>query len=470
MSKPSRRTVLGASLAGAGAAMSGCSIPPKPGKPAQPINLEGFDQLPRGLSEAASFPLVEAIAGRRSRRFAKGTEIPLGPLAYKSSEAAAPLSELEQMMLLTAISGQTGWANLIPYKENEPGYVANYMASATGRTFPSAAGFQTSEVFFTDDNGTYIFETRDLRSDSVVGDDTPMNLSAYLNRHRTRIKKLSEGRLNTPATPQHMETHNEWCANVPGSTLIIPVCDLAQHHILNLCYIVQNGAGIYDDIRGQAIPGLETFDDVIAPDQLYPMSYVDQMSLTEVTVETTSGLYAGALMLQALGLGGWMYGGINQLSILGASGDPDVPGLGFQFDHQAGWPVPNVTGLEGIFEGHCPPHFPSMRDAVEHVVDRKFGANGPYNAATPGPYRQNAKARSAATRHSARFVECVTTICDYIFKEYGKFPASIPSIFTMMYLQAHQLDRGFYDEHFGENSYLRTHRDHDRNWTIQGVR
>ena len=35
------------------------------------------------LRELSAFPLVEALYGRRSRRFALGDEIPDGPLAYK---------------------------------------------------------------------------------------------------------------------------------------------------------------------------------------------------------------------------------------------------------------------------------------------------------------------------------------------------------------------------------------------------
>jgi len=38
----------------------------------------------------------------------------------------------------------------------------NYCASPVGRTFPSAAGVATSELFFTDDDGTYFFPTRDF--------------------------------------------------------------------------------------------------------------------------------------------------------------------------------------------------------------------------------------------------------------------------------------------------------------------
>jgi hypothetical protein len=37
-------------------------------------------------------------------------------------------------------------------------------------------------------------------------------------------------------------------------------------------------------------------------------------------------------MLQALGLGGWMFDGIDRFSMLGASGNPEVPGLGFRYD------------------------------------------------------------------------------------------------------------------------------------------
>ena len=65
---------------------------------------------PRGLVEAATFPLIEAIHGRRSRRFAKGATIPDGPLAFTSRQAPEPLDPLEQMLLLATVAGNTGWA------------------------------------------------------------------------------------------------------------------------------------------------------------------------------------------------------------------------------------------------------------------------------------------------------------------------------------------------------------------------
>jgi len=42
------------------------------------------------LRELAAFPLVEALYGRRSRRFAVGAEIPDGPLAFRSRHEPLP--------------------------------------------------------------------------------------------------------------------------------------------------------------------------------------------------------------------------------------------------------------------------------------------------------------------------------------------------------------------------------------------
>jgi hypothetical protein len=48
------------------------------------------------LASLAGFPLLDAIFGRRSRRFPMGGEIPDGPLAYQSQHEHVPLSELER--------------------------------------------------------------------------------------------------------------------------------------------------------------------------------------------------------------------------------------------------------------------------------------------------------------------------------------------------------------------------------------
>lgn len=450
----------GTILTGLGACASGAGL-----KTRGSIMLDNVPDLPKGLIEAADFPLIEAIHGRRSRRFARGASIPDGPLAYTSKHESAPLSELEQMLLLTTVAGNTGWSNLIPYNRFYAPNIPNYAGAAGGRSFPSAAGFHTTEFFYTDDNGVYFLPTRDMAATKANATNDETDLKAYLDAHKARIIKIADGRLKTPARPEHMEMHNEWCANVAGSTLIIPVSDLAQHVILSLCYLVQSGVCIYDDVNNRPIPGLDRFKNRVDTENPFPMSYLEQMSLTEVTVELSCACYAGALMLQAMGLGGWMYEGINPFSILGASGDPAVPGLGFRFDMLPDQPLPHVTGLEGVLEGHCQPHFKDMRAAVASVVERKFGAGGPFNVKTSGPYKETDAVRSSAAPIDEEFVECVATMAQYVQDTFGRFPATVPAVFSLMYLQAHQLDTDFYDTHFTPGAYLKTHAAHPQNWT-----
>ncbi len=418
----------------------------------------------KGMEIAARFPLVGAITRRRARRFSLGASIPEGPLAYTSKHEPMPLDPREQMMVLTAVAGNTGWHYLIPHNPNYVPNMPNYAGAPGGRTFPSAAGFQIVEFFYTDDNGTYFLPTRDATALLKRDGDGAIDLASYLEAHRARIRKLSDKRLHIPASPQHIEMHNPWCANRPGSTLIIPVADLALHELQGLLYLVQNGFGIIDDINKTPIPGLERFGSLIDLNNPFPLSYFEQLVMGEATAELSCACYAGALTLQSMGLGGWMYDGINPFSLLGASGDPEVPGLGFRFDTDERWSLPNPTGLEGVLEGHCPPHHADMGAAVEAVVRRKFGPGGPFHPDTPGPYRESSKIRGSAKVHDEEFISCVKTMAQYIYDRFGKFPGTVPTMFSLMYLQAHHLDLDFYDKYFGPGAYLETHAHHMKNW------
>lgn len=420
--------------------------------------------LPRGYYDALEFPLVAALFGRRARRFSLGTTLPDGPLAYTSRHEALPLSDLEQLMVLTAAAGNSGWHYAITRHARYAPHLSNYPAAAGGRTFPSAAGFHTSEVFFTDDNGVYLFATRDAPALVERAADGTLDHEEILAAHRSRIRKLADGRLHIPAEEPYMEGHNTWCVNRPGSTLLIPVADVAQHLLATLCFLVQNGYCFFDDIHGEPVPGIERFKGLVDVENPFPLTFLDQYALTEVTAELATSCYAGMLMLQAMGLGGWMFDGIDRHTVLGASGDPAVPGLGFRYDTDKRWALPNPTGLPGVFEGFCPPHYPDMAAAVAALVARKFGTGGPLNPATPGPWRESSRVRSSAQFHDAEFQACVALLAQYIFDRFGKFPGTVPSIFILNYLQAHHLDLEFYDHHFQQGAYLQTHAEHMARW------
>jgi hypothetical protein len=461
-----RRKMLGTLLLGAGALLASCGLDSagERAKRRAAVLLDRIPSLPPGLEDAAHFPLIEALHGRRARRFSLGASIPEGPLAFASRREPVPLTELEQITLLTAVAGNTGWFYLHPYNPKYAPRIPNYAVAAGGRTFPSAAGFHTSEIFYTDDAGVYVFPTKDAPSLVERGDEGRLDLEAYFDAHRSRIRKLADGRLHVPAKALHIEMHNPWCVNRPGSTLIIPVADLAQHHLAVLCYLVQNGACIYDDVHKARIPGIERFRELVDVDNPYPLTYTEQLTMTEATAEISTACYAGMLMLQAMGLGGWMFDGITPLSVLGASGDPEMPGLGFRYDTDERWPLPNATGLPGVFEGYCPPHYADMRAAVEALVRKKFGPGGAFNPETPGPYRENPRVRRAGEIHNEMFKDCVTTMAQYVFDRFGKFPGVVPSVLVLTYLQAHHLDLEFYDTHFQAGAYLDTHANHMKRW------
>ena len=413
------------------------------------------------LQSALDFPLVQALLGRRSRRFGLGMALVDGPLAYTSQHDPLPLNETEQMLVLLAAAGNSGWNYLIPRQNAALSAIANYPAAAGGRTFPSAAGWHTTELFYTDDDGAYFFPTRDVPALAEPNVDGEFNMDELLAAHRARVRQLSKHRLQI--APAHMDAHNTWCANAPGSTLLIPVADMAQHLIGVICFMVQNGGSIYDNVHNERIPGLARFAHLVDVENPAPLTEIEMNCLTMCMAELSIACHNGMLMLQALGLGGWLYTGLDAFAVLGAGGAAS-PGLGFRYDTNVAWNTPNPTGLPGVLEGFCPPHFADMRAAVEAFVARKFGPGGPLNAETAGPWRDNARVRGSAIAHNAEFIECVALMAQYVYDRFGRFPATVPTMFTRIYLQAQHLDTDFYDVHFAPGAYLRTHGAHMQNW------
>jgi hypothetical protein len=423
-----------------------------------------MEKLPAGFKEMLSFGVIDALMGRRSRRFFMGAEIPDGVFAYKSRHTTVPLTELEKLLVVAACGSNTNWHYLIYRAKRYAPYLSNYAGSAGGRTFPSSAGFHTSMTFFTDDEGVYVLDARDAPPFAERETDGSLDLETVLNSLKARVKKIQDGRLGLPAEVPYTEAHNTWVVNQPGTLLVIPVGDLAQHVLLNLFYMLQNGIVVRDDINRRSIPGIQKFKKMVDVNNTWPLTFVEQWSMAEVTAELAMSCYAGALILQATGLGGWMFNGLDAFSVLGASGDPNVPGLGFRYDTNDHWPYPNPTGLQGVMEGFCPPHYPDMHVAVEAIQERKFGRGGPFHPETPGPWKDSVKVRSAAQVHSEEFRECVGLQAQYILDTFGKFPGTVPSIFLITYLQAHHLDLEFYDTFYKPGAYLKTHARHMSQW------
>lgn len=170
------------------------------------------------------------------------------------------------------------------------------------------------------------------------------------------------------------------------------------------------------------------------------------------------------LALQAMGLGGLSFTGINELSVLGSPTTEGVDGLGFRFVEGEDWTVPNPVGLDGVYEGLCPPYHADMRSAVEAFVERKFGPDGTYDPDTPGPWKESGEVKRTVAPYSDEMVDCLAEIANYVYDKHGKFPGTIPTIVLPGYVQAHHLDTAYYDAHYHPEAYLETHAAHLDAW------
>ncbi|HUG13651.1 MAG TPA: hypothetical protein VMM78_01425 [Thermomicrobiales bacterium] len=422
-------------------------------------------------TDVLQFPLMRAIFGRRSRRFALGMEIPSGPLTFKSSTQPHPLSALEEALLVAAATGVSGWNFGVPFGPEQPEEHGQFTERFTGRTAPTAAGIGTPVLLFTNDSGTYLTNTRDVapsRPQELGGGDRDEERILQVCRDNT--VQLSDQRLDLPSKPGHLLDPNIWMANAPGSTLFMPVADASEEFLGFLAMLVANGYVIMDTEEKRPAGSMAPFiaSGLLNQDKVFPLAVLQQTAYEANCAELAFMAHNIVLMMQAMGLGGLYFNGFNRWSILGAFAGDGVQGLGFRFVKDERWAVPNPVGLDGHYEALCPPYFPDMRAAVEAFVARKFGPGGAYNPDTAGPWKRSAEVKGSVTPYSEEVVDCLSEIAQYVYDKHGKFPGTFNTIVLPGAVQAQHIDTEYYDTHFKPGAYLETHANHMERWHGDG--
>ena len=421
----------------------------------------------KALANLMQFPFVQALFGRRARRFGLGMEIPSGPLAYKSKKEPIPLSETEQMILVAAATGVSGWNFGVPFGPRTPDAHAEFTLRFTGRTAPTAAGLGTPALFFTDDSGCYCTLTRDVQPRKMLElDQTENALEHIVSVCRDQTIQLQDSRLDLPSSPPHILPPNLWWANKPGSTLFMIVGDAAEVCLGIMALMMRHGVMVVDQDTGEPAGNLEPFvrSGLLDPNKRFPISELQHDVLQCVCLETACKGHNIVLMLQAMGLGGLFFNGLDDLSVLGANAGDGIKGLGFRFVENERWITPNPVGLPGVYEALCPPNYPDMRAAVEVFVARKFGENGAYDPHTSGPWKESDQVKKTVEPYSKDFVDCMAEVAQYIYNKYEKFPGTRSSIMLPSFVQAHHIDTDFYDKYYQEGAYLQTHAEHFDHW------
>jgi hypothetical protein len=208
-----------------------------------------------------------------------------------------------------------------------------------------------------------------------------------------------------------------------------------------------------------------------------PLEAVERVVSEIVTVELGMMLQNLGLACEALGIGGFpnfamVDGGWLEALGFRTMSMPASRFLSVPFPVRAAlrlkrqdvdirYPIGLEVDGEAILRSYAPPYFPSMRAAVEAVVDRKFGAQGIYRGrVTQSAWRDPAGVSEGIAGISDPAIEATVAFCEYVFDRYGRFPAYLLPFSTFVGYQAGHLDTEFYDQHYRPEVLTHAHRRH----------
>jgi hypothetical protein len=346
------------------------------------------DWEPDRVNRAWNYPLLDAIFQRRARRIPWGGEKPGDVAPFQSNKDPFPLSQTEEALLVAAGAGVTGIALAdLPYTDDEgASLTGNLLIEFTGRTYPSPCASHGTELFFTNDSGTYYVNMRGRRPTKMMEYETEGDRQKIMDLYRSAVVRISEERLNLSSLAQL--PWNRWHVNAPGTTMFIPVSDVTCQYINGFMVALEaRRSYIYDDLNGNAEP-LRAYAEAgwLDRSRAVPLSgYEQRIALQVVGIEQSSMIQNMALVAQAIGLGGFVFPALDGPTIFGAK--EETGGLGFRYvsakpqEGASEWPPPPgpaPVGLDGRFEGYCPPYHPDMRTAVQAVYAAKWGEDGIY--------------------------------------------------------------------------------------------
>ena len=440
----------------------------------------------RGFESATEYSLLKAIFNRRTRRISKGVKsVPAGSLSYISDQEPEPLTELEEALLI-AVTGATGITMPDrPFElENGEDILGSPNLYMGGRAAPSPDNAQATHFILINDSGTYF-----LKRLPVTELEVPLTPANLIDRAKKSKQLLTTARLDLPRRFPYYFDSNRFLSNLKGTTILLPIVDMTRQYINGLLYLLTQPNGtrpaILDDRNFYMPAGVRKWirngflnKDIPAP--------LGNMGTFRTDIEAYLLLQNIFLTTQAMGLGGWIHASFASPYLLGHPlFRKEAKGLGFRYltpKFRLGdifrWgtfltkPRAHPVGLDGVIEGMCPPYYQTMSDAVDAILEMKYGKDGTY--VDPEKFEKIFKEGRAekylkeVPRYSQDTIDCVKDICNYIYKTHRRFPAHVDAIFVPgIWLQCHHLDLKYYDYLF-ERGYSESHRQHDELWHSHG--
>jgi hypothetical protein len=446
----------------------------------EPDVFEGLDR----------YPLLDALRGRRSRRFGMGMKIESGPFAYESHHETLPLSETEEAALAFAACGVTGYALAdLSYGRGQGG---GMLAGLLGRAVASPDAINTVSVFVTNDEATYLLKRpQDFAPDEIPTLVGLARRGELVELYRKGRIKIADGRAAPPVEPGYNFNINRWALYAPGGTYFLPVEEMTAIYINAMLEAFDEEMAIFVvDERANFRPaGISRFaqskgghlNDDTSSGRMATIQGIEASLAEACAIEQGMVLQNLALMSQALGLGGYPNFARHEFGWFQA--------LGFRMGEMPAsqylganrlistalrllgreQPVPYPLGLERggevLLEPYCPPYYPSMEAAVREFVERKFGPQGVFRggASTSGWREPNEKTAGIPAPSEAA-IEATIAYCEYVYDRYRRFPAYSAPFRTVLGYQATHVDVDFYDRFYHPDALSETQRQHTDRW------
>ena len=430
-----------------------------------------------------TYPLLEALIHRRSRRFGKGMKLDGGPLSYASNKSPEPLTLEDEGALAFAACGITGYALAdLPYDAG-----GNIMTHFFGRTAASGDAMHDVVVFVLNDQGAWMLK----RPQDFPRTEIPALIQAA--RERKLVGLYEQGRVRIadrrPDVPRELPfvpPFNQWMANVPGTTYFLPVGEMTALYlnVILSAFSEDFAYFVVDERNGFRPAGVAKFarsrggflHDNLREGRVATVGALETWIAEFVAIEQGGILQNLGLMTQALGLGGFPHFAAHPFIWFQALGFrmEDVP-----FSRLIGagslqtaamktlgkdLPVPTAVGLERdgavLIRPYCPPYYPTMREAVLAFVDYKYaeGKGTMRDGGAATGWREGGRVQSAIPRYSDHTIDATIAYCEYVYERYGRLPALCGPFRTILAYQAHRLDLDFYDRFYRPETLTNTQR------------
>jgi hypothetical protein len=351
----------------------------------------------KGLQALFTYPLMSAIFDRRTRRVARGTSIVSGPLGYTSPNKPAPLTPLEEAVLVvsTGLTGKTTMHDVPAKNDDGTDRFSAPLINVLARSASSIDNAHAVSFFLINDEGTWLI--RQFRNQDALAllsklpprwedwSEADWIAAAASVKHR-----LYKERLDFPRHWPYYFIWNRQISNRPGTTILLPIVDLTRQFINVIISLLSEedgqrplfvddwqrfrprtlldwGAwfaslvGIVPNISYQIIGGARRArGNWLNSEYPAPIGFAGTL---RTDYETFFQLQNLMLIAQGMGLGGWLHAAVGSPYVFERDPAKGKFGIEFRMQKPKKWrrwpplptPLDNPIGIDGLLESLTPP-------------------------------------------------------------------------------------------------------------------